>query len=82
MTNTTHPEREAKLMEAIKAGIEANGFAPSLRELGKVIGVSSTSMIRYYLNRLINQGKLHRAPRTARGLTLAGYKVRLEEDKN
>ena len=50
----------------------SGGTAPTLRELGRMVGISSTSVIVYHLVRLEGAGLLVRDPAAPRGISLPG----------
>lgn len=52
------------------------GFAPSLREIGTAAGISSTSVVKYNIERLVKLGYLVAMPAKSRAfsLTSAAYK--------
>jgi len=58
-------DRERELLRAIVAGQQARGFAPSRRELAKVMGISTTR-VQQLVDSCVQNGLLSRTPRTAR----------------
>ncbi len=58
--------------EAILAAIRdyhaTNGFAPGVRDLCAAIGIQSTSLMHFYLDRLERDGLILRNPRVARSI--------------
>lgn len=60
----------AALLRYIKAYIKANKYAPSRREMAIHIGASSTSVIDYYLRRLIDGGHIRAAKGIARSIVV------------
>ena len=49
-----------------------NGYSPSMREIGEFIGIGSTSLISYYLDRLEMLGKITRNPKIPRSIVPTG----------
>jgi repressor LexA len=47
-----------------------NGYPPSIRQIGKAVGISSTSVVNYNLNRLVEEGYLDRDQKVSRGIRL------------
>lgn len=47
-----------KVLEFCKDYIEEHGYAPTIREIGKAIGISSTSSVHRHMQRLFKEGKL------------------------
>jgi repressor LexA len=63
-------DRSIAVLEFIKAYRAEKGFAPSLREIGEHIGVDSTSLVTYYLDRLRKDGYITRDPRISRSIVV------------
>lgn len=57
--------REHELLEAILAGQQASGYAPSRRELAATIGISATR-VQQLVDSCTEKGLLTRRPRAAR----------------
>ncbi len=72
-------ERQQKILDFIAASIEDQGYPPTIREIGKQVGISSTSVVNYHLNKLKDMGLLDRDNQVSRGLKLTD-KARLEID--
>ena len=58
----------ARLLEFIKAHIARTGQSPTIREMSKGAGISSTSVIDYHLRALESIGLIEREPNTIRGV--------------
>jgi repressor LexA len=63
-------ERQRRMLEFIQQFQEDSGFPPSIREIGEAVGISSTSVVNYNLNRLVDEGYLDRQQNVSRGLRL------------
>jgi len=66
-----HPglsERHRKIMEFLTKFQDANGYSPSIRQIGDSIGVKSTSLVDYYLNQLLEMGYIERENRISRSI--------------
>lgn len=63
-------ERHHRVLKTIARSYEETGYSPSLREIGKGAGISSTSVVRYYLDQLAEHGYLERRPGQFRTVTL------------
>jgi len=61
----TTEEREHELLEAIVAGQQARGYAPTRRELAATIGISTTR-VQQLVESCIEKGLLSCPPRAAR----------------
>ncbi len=58
-------------MDFIRKYLGENRFPPSIREIGKAVGISSTSVVNYNLRRLEERGYLSREKEVSRGLRLS-----------
>jgi repressor LexA len=55
-----------QIIEFIIDSTEERGYPPSVREIGKEVGLTSSATIHHHLDRLITDGKLSRVPGQAR----------------
>ncbi|MBN1486264.1 MAG: repressor LexA [Anaerolineae bacterium] len=62
--------RQEKILKFIKSFTETSGFPPTVREIGKGVGISSTSLVSYYLSALEEQGLITRERSVSRGICL------------
>jgi repressor LexA len=58
------------MLDFIQKFNSENGYPPSIREIGKAVGISSTSVVNYNLNRLVDEGFLDRDQNVSRGIRL------------
>ena len=63
-------ERQRRMLEFIERFIVESGYPPSIREIGKAVGISSTSVVNYNLNRLVEEGYLARDKNVSRGIRM------------
>jgi repressor LexA len=63
-------DRQRRMLECIQHYSRDHGYPPSIREIGEVVGISSTSVVNYNLNRLVEEGYLDRHQNVSRGLRL------------
>jgi len=63
-------EKHIKVLEFLQKYQADNGRPPSIREIGEQVGISSTSVVNYYLDQLKKMGYLERDDRISRGLRL------------
>ena len=63
--------RQKKILEFIESFINAHGYPPTIREIGEAVGIASTSVVNYNLNKLVEAGHIARSPKVSRGLWLA-----------
>ncbi len=68
--------RQRQVFEYIKSFYEDRGFPPTIREIGKRLGMSSTNAVRHHLRALTNAGLIEREPFTFRGIRMIGESVR------
>lgn len=62
---------QQKIFEYVKNVIEQRGVAPSVREIGQAVGLSSTSSVQYHINALEKAGYIQRDANLKRTLRLA-----------
>ncbi len=63
-------DRQRKMLDFIRIFSLQNGYPPSIREIGEAVDISSTSVVNYNLNRLVEQGYLDRDQNVSRGIRL------------
>jgi repressor LexA len=63
-------DRQRKMLDFIRLFSMQSGYPPSIREIGEAVDISSTSVVNYNLNRLVDQGYLDRDKNVSRGLRL------------
>ena len=64
-------ERQSKILEFLKIFTLDNGYPPTIREIGKAVGISSTSVVNYNLDALQRGGHIYRDRTVSRGIRLA-----------
>ena len=62
--------RERAILKYIEKEIEENGYAPSVREIGKKVGLRSTATVHGYVARLTELGYLKKEDKKGRTLRL------------
>lgn len=67
--------RQKDMLEFIQEYIEEHSFPPTIREIGAKVGISSTSVVNYNLERLEEQGLIKRDREVSRGLRLLGLEI-------
>lgn len=60
--------RQRRILDFIRAHHTEHGYAPSLRDIGAEVGLSSPSSVRYQIGELEQAGWIRRAPGVARAL--------------
>lgn len=63
-------DRQRRMIEFISDFTNESGYPPSIREIGAAVGISSTSVVNYNLNRLVEEGFLSRDQNVSRGIRL------------
>ena len=82
--NTTNElnEREKTILAFIEAQVKKEGYPPSVREIGKAVGLSSTATVHGYIKRLTEKGYISKVNQKGRTLKVVkGGKGRKHEDK-
>ncbi|MCL1914081.1 MAG: transcriptional repressor LexA [Eubacteriaceae bacterium] len=69
---------QEKILDFIKEEVRKKGYAPSVREIGAAVGLSSSSSVHGHLKSLEKKGYVRRDPKKPRALVLAGQNVLLE----
>lgn len=67
---TKLPERQAKMLAFLSDYINANGYPPTVREIGDALDIPSTSLVSYYLKGLEERGLIARESSISRGIRL------------
>ena len=65
-------ERQQSILEFIRDFSARSKYPPTIREIGKSVGISSTSVVNYNLNVLEKQGLIERDKTVSRGIKLTG----------
>jgi repressor LexA len=60
--------RQRRILEVIRATVEARGYPPSFREIGDAVGLTSTSSVAHQLSVLQTKGYLRRDPHRPRAV--------------
>jgi repressor LexA len=66
-------ERHQKILDFLSEYQRENKYPPSIREIGEKTGISSTSVVNYYLDQLEKKGMIERDRKISRGVRLAGF---------
>jgi repressor LexA len=60
--------RQRRILDVIRAAVEARGYPPSMREIGQSVGLTSSSSVAHQLRVLERKGFLRRDPHRPRAL--------------
>ena len=63
-------ERQRGMIEFIRRFTGDKGYPPTIRQIGEAVGISSTSVVNYNLNKLEKDGHLTRDLKVSRGVRL------------
>ena len=63
-------ERQKKILTFVKSFTLDNGYPPTIREIGKAVSISSTSVVNYNLDALQRAGLIYRDRTVSRGIRL------------
>jgi repressor LexA len=69
-------DRQRRILDFIQEFTSDNGYPPSIRQIGASVGISSTSVVNYNLNRLVEEGFLDRDKNVSRGIRLTDKLLR------
>lgn len=78
-------KREKAILNFIEKQIQTNGYPPSVREIGKAVGLSSTATVHGYIAKLTEKGyikKENQKGRTLRLLKGSSGETKKKEDKS
>jgi repressor LexA len=64
-------DRQQRILHYIWEFNQDRGYPPSIREIGREVGISSTSVVNYNLDRLEQEGLIERDRKQSRGLRLS-----------
>jgi repressor LexA len=68
MTADALTERQREILECIETAMRERGYPPSVREIGEVVGLSSSSTVHAHLKTLQTLGYLRRDPSKPRAI--------------
>ncbi len=63
-------DKKQSIYEFIRNEIATNGLPPTIREIGRRFGISSTNGVRYFLRKLEEEGLIVRTKQKARGIKI------------
>ncbi len=63
-------KRQQNILKFIAQFLDRRGYPPTIREIGEAVGIASTSVVNYNLNKLVDYGLIERVPEVSRGLRL------------
>ena len=79
-------KREKAILNFIEKQVKSNGYPPSVREIGKAVGLNSTATVHNYLAKLTEKGYIKKENQKGRTLRLlkgaSGEEKKVVEEKN
>ena len=75
MAKRVNHGKTEQLLEFIREFCASHGFGPTIREIGRGVGLQSTSTVAGYLNRMTRDGLITSIPGTSRSIQTAEPKV-------
>lgn len=77
MTQDAMTRRQKQIFDIIKDGVEANGWCPTIREIGTASGIRSPNGVRCHLLALAKKGWIETgADGASRCIRIAGHRLR------
>jgi repressor LexA len=67
-------EKQKRMLEFIVEFMETHSYPPSIRDIGRACGISSTSVVDYNLKVLEQKGWIRRDPEISRGIEVVGQR--------
>jgi repressor LexA len=64
-------EKQKAILRVIKEWLTQRGYPPTIRDIGNAVGISSTSVVNYNLNKLVEAGFVIRSKTVSRGIRLS-----------
>ena len=75
MAKRVNHGKTEQILEFIREFCAEHGFSPTIREIGRGVGLQSTSTVAGYLNRMTRDGLITSIPGTPRSIQTAEPKV-------
>lgn len=63
-------DTDREITEFIRSCVATRGYPPSVREIGEMVGMTSTSSVHHRLRKLQREGVIRRADNRSRAITL------------
>ena len=73
-------ERQKEILEFICREISGQGYPPTVREIGKAVGLSSSATVHNHLNKLEEKGYIRRNPTKPRALEIVNKALKINKD--
>ncbi|CAG1014569.1 MAG: transcriptional repressor LexA [Anaerolinea sp.] len=66
-------EKQKSILRVIEEWVNQRGYPPTIRDIGREVGISSTSVVNYNLNKLVDAGFITRSKKFSRGIRVTGH---------
>lgn len=73
----TLSDRQQRMYDFIRSFTEENQYPPTIREIGEAVDISSTSVVNYNLNKLVDAGLIERNREVSRGIRIQEAMARI-----
>ncbi|GAB4551594.1 MAG: transcriptional repressor LexA [Anaerolineae bacterium] len=64
-------DKQKRILNVISDWTQKHGYPPTIRDIGNAVGISSTSVVNYNLNKLRERGLVIREEKVSRGIRLS-----------
>ena len=73
-------KKREEILKVIISYIQEHGYAPTVREIGKIVGLESTSSVQNHLKKMLDDGMIETdAPfGTPRAIRVPGYEFKMK----
>lgn len=75
MTTVKLTEKQKNVLHTIKDFINKKGYSPTIRELGTLLGLKSTSTVKGYIDRLVEGGYVEKEKDCSRTLRVVNRSI-------
>jgi repressor LexA len=62
--------RQVEILDYLKSSVESQGYAPTMREIGAAVGLTSSASVKYQLDILEEKGLIRRGDNSGRAIEL------------
>jgi repressor LexA len=62
--------RQVEILDFLKSSVESQGYAPTMREIGAAVGLTSSASVKYQLDILEDKGLIRRGDNSGRAIEL------------
>ena len=66
--------RQVEILDFLKSSVESQGYAPTMREIGAAVGLTSSASVKYQLDILEEKGLIRRGDNSGRAIELVDRK--------